>query len=68
MRRFLRKIFVTLPCRLVKAGHKVGVVRQTEVAVLKAMSDSRDKMLKRDLDALYTPATLVGSGSIASYA
>ena len=47
--------------RLVQAGHKVGLVRQTEVAAVKALSNSKHKPFTRSLTDLYTPATLVGS-------
>ena len=35
--------------RLVEAGHKVGVVRQTETAALKRASSTRSKMFTRAL-------------------
>jgi DNA mismatch repair protein MSH3 len=44
--------------RLVEAGHKVGVVRQTETAALKAAGDSRSKVFERKLSAVYTRATI----------
>jgi len=44
--------------RLVAQGHKVGVVRQTETAALKAAGANKSKPFSRDLTALYTPATL----------
>lgn len=47
--------------RLVQAGYKVGLVRQTEVAAIKALSNSKNKPFTRSLTDLYTPATLVGS-------
>ena len=33
--------------QLVEAGHKVGVVRQTETAALKAAGDGRSKLFRR---------------------
>lgn len=46
--------------RLVAAGHRVGLVRQTEVAAVKALSDARSRPFARALTDIYTPATLVG--------
>ena len=45
--------------RLVYAGHKVGVIRQTETAALKAVGDNRNAPFQRKLTALYTQGTLV---------
>ncbi|KAK4058784.1 Mismatch repair protein msh3 [Microbotryomycetes sp. JL221] len=45
--------------RLLKAGYKVGVVRQKETAALKKISDNRSKPFVRAVDALYTPATYI---------
>ena len=44
--------------RLVKAGYKVGVVRQTENAALKAHGDNKGGPFLRELSAVYTAATL----------
>mmetsp|Transcript_18799 Transcript_18799/g.52391 ORF Transcript_18799/g.52391 Transcript_18799/m.52391 type:complete len:1108 (-) Transcript_18799:16-3339(-) len=44
--------------RLVRAGYKVGVVRQTESAALKAVSTNKHGPFVREMSALYTPATL----------
>lgn len=44
--------------RLVQAGHKVGVVRQTESAAIKAAGSNRNKPFERKLAAVYTRATL----------
>jgi DNA mismatch repair protein MSH3 len=44
--------------RLVRAGHKVGLVRQTESAALKAAGNNRGTPFIRELTALLTPATL----------
>jgi len=49
---------------LVSSGYKVAVVRQTEVAAIKALSESKSKTFTRDVDAIFTPATLVGSGML----
>ncbi|KAK9916549.1 hypothetical protein WJX75_003960 [Coccomyxa subellipsoidea] len=44
--------------RLVQAGYKVGIVRQTETAALKKAGDNRNAPFTRQLTALYTRATL----------
>ncbi|XP_039046481.1 LOW QUALITY PROTEIN: DNA mismatch repair protein MSH3-like [Hibiscus syriacus] len=44
--------------RLVTAGYKVGVVKQTETAAIKAHSSNRVGPFGRGLSALYTKATL----------
>ncbi|KDP22293.1 hypothetical protein JCGZ_26124 [Jatropha curcas] len=44
--------------RLVSAGHKVGVVKQTETAAIKAHGDNKAGPFCRGLSALYTKATL----------
>ena len=49
--------------RLVIAGYKVGVVRQTETAALKKVSASKSKTFTRKLDKVYTRATFVGDES-----
>uniref|UniRef100_H0VIG9 DNA mismatch repair protein MSH3 n=1 Tax=Cavia porcellus TaxID=10141 RepID=H0VIG9_CAVPO len=46
--------------RLVAKGYKVGVVKQTETAALKAVGDSRGSLFARKLTALYTKSTLIG--------
>lgn len=51
--------------RLVLAGHKVGVVRQTESAAIKAAGDNRNKPFERELAAVYTRATLE-AGALAA--
>ena len=48
--------------RLVSKGYKVGVVKQTETAALKAAGENKSKVFTRDLQALYTKTTLVGEG------
>ncbi|KAG2185327.1 hypothetical protein INT44_002117 [Umbelopsis vinacea] len=45
--------------RLVNAGHKVGVVRQTETAALKAVGDNKQGPFLRELRNLYTKGTFV---------
>ncbi len=45
--------------RLVKANHKVGVVRQLETAALKAAGDNRNAPFVRKLTNLYTKGTYV---------
>ncbi|KAL4574825.1 hypothetical protein LXL04_021664 [Taraxacum kok-saghyz] len=44
--------------RLVSAGYKVGVVKQTETASIKAHGSNKTGPFCRDLSALYTKATL----------
>ncbi|KAK3098520.1 hypothetical protein FSP39_020282 [Pinctada imbricata] len=46
--------------RLVAAGYKVGVVKQTETAALKAAGENRSAPFKRQLTAMYTKSTLIG--------
>jgi DNA mismatch repair ATPase MutS len=46
--------------RLVESGYKVGIVRQTETAALKAASENRSKPFSRALSEVYTRGTLVG--------
>jgi DNA mismatch repair ATPase MutS len=45
--------------RLVNAGYKVGVVRQTETAALKAVGDNKQGPFLRELKNLYTKSTFV---------
>ncbi|KAL9077310.1 MAG: hypothetical protein Q9157_003404 [Trypethelium eluteriae] len=45
--------------RLVNAGHKVGVVRQTETAALKAVGDNRNTPFTRKVTNLYTKGTYI---------
>lgn len=44
--------------RLVSEGHKVGVVKQTETATIKAHGSNRMGPFSRGLSALYTKATI----------
>ncbi|XP_016076774.1 PREDICTED: DNA mismatch repair protein Msh3-like [Miniopterus natalensis] len=46
--------------RLVAKGYKVGVVKQTETAALKAIGDNKSSLFARKLTALYTKSTLIG--------
>nr|XP_040129298.1 DNA mismatch repair protein Msh3 [Ictidomys tridecemlineatus] len=46
--------------RLVAKGYKVGVVKQTETAALKAIEDNKSSLFSRKLTALYTKSTLIG--------
>ncbi|WEW60046.1 Mismatch repair protein msh3 [Emydomyces testavorans] len=45
--------------RLVRAGHKVGVVRQLETAALKAAGENRNAPFERKLTNLYTKGTYI---------
>ncbi|XP_010537192.1 PREDICTED: DNA mismatch repair protein MSH3 isoform X2 [Tarenaya hassleriana] len=47
--------------RLVNAGYKVGLVKQTETAAIKAHGSNRDGPFCRELSALYTKATLAAA-------
>lgn len=46
--------------RLVAKGYKVGVVKQTETAALKAAGNNKGAPFGRELSAIYTRATLIG--------
>nr|XP_045583602.1 DNA mismatch repair protein Msh3-like [Procambarus clarkii]XP_045583603.1 DNA mismatch repair protein Msh3-like [Procambarus clarkii]XP_045583604.1 DNA mismatch repair protein Msh3-like [Procambarus clarkii]XP_045583605.1 DNA mismatch repair protein Msh3-like [Procambarus clarkii]XP_045583606.1 DNA mismatch repair protein Msh3-like [Procambarus clarkii] len=46
--------------RLVAKGYKVGVVKQTETAALKAAGSNKTAPFGRELAALYTRSTLIG--------
>ncbi|KAM4051311.1 DNA mismatch repair protein Msh3 [Anomaloglossus baeobatrachus] len=46
--------------RLVAKGFKVGVVKQTETAALKAAGENKNALFTRQLTALYTKSTLIG--------
>ncbi|XP_064107017.1 DNA mismatch repair protein Msh3-like [Macrobrachium nipponense] len=46
--------------RLVAKGHKVGVVKQTETAAIKAAGSNKNAPFVRELSALYTRSTLIG--------
>jgi DNA mismatch repair protein MSH3 len=54
--------FVTLTerfSRLVNAGYKVGIVRQTETAALKAIGSNRNQPFERKLTQMLTKGTIV---------
>ncbi|WFD33482.1 Mismatch repair protein msh3 [Malassezia cuniculi] len=51
--------------RLVGAGHKVGVVRQTETRAIKAVSDNANAPFIRELCEVYTAATWVDELDVA---
>ena len=54
--------------RLVEAGHKVGVIRQTETAALKAGGETdggKSGLFERKLVGLYTRSTLEAGVAIA---
>uniref|UniRef100_A0A8C7EJA8 DNA mismatch repair protein MSH3 n=1 Tax=Neovison vison TaxID=452646 RepID=A0A8C7EJA8_NEOVI len=53
--------------RLVAKGYKVGVVKQTETAALKAVGDNRSSLFSRKLTALYTKSTLIGEDILFEY-
>ena len=62
-RRPIHNFTILLCCctfRLVAAGYKVGVVKQTETAALKAASEKKSGPFSRELTALYTRTTLLG--------
>nr|XP_009686792.1 PREDICTED: DNA mismatch repair protein Msh3 isoform X4 [Struthio camelus australis] len=46
--------------RLVAKGYKVGVIKQTETAALKAAGENKSSLFTRKLTALYTKSTLIG--------
>lgn len=51
--------------RLVEAGYKVGIVRQTETAALKKVGDNRNQPFKREVQEVYTRATIEAGGLAA---
>ena len=53
--------------RLVDAGHKVGVIGQSETAALKKASSTANKGFARELKHLYTKSTLIGEGLAANH-
>jgi hypothetical protein len=53
------KYLIFFSNRLVNAGYKVGVVRQTETAALKAVGDNKQGPFLRELKNLYTKGTFV---------
>ena len=46
--------------RLVASGYKVGVVKQTETAAIKAAGSNKSGLFSRELAGLYTRSTLIG--------
>ena len=54
--------------RLVVAGYKVGVVRQTETAALKKGSDTKNQIFKRELAEVYSSATFFGDAVVTESA
>ncbi|KAJ1995779.1 Mismatch repair protein msh3 [Coemansia spiralis] len=54
--------------RLVRAGYKVGIMRQTETAALKAISDNKSAPFTRCLAEVYTSGTLVEEVGEAEHA
>lgn len=52
--------------RLVNAGYKIGVVKQTETAAIKSHGANRTGPFFRGLSALYTKATLEAAEDISS--
>uniref|UniRef100_A0A0B7BQM4 DNA mismatch repair protein MutS core domain-containing protein n=1 Tax=Arion vulgaris TaxID=1028688 RepID=A0A0B7BQM4_9EUPU len=46
--------------RIVAAGYKVGIVKQTETLHLKAAGNNKSGPFNRQLSALYTKSTLIG--------
>ena len=51
---------------LLFVGHKVGIVKQTETAALKALSDNKNAPFSRKLEHLFTRATLIGEDILYS--
>ncbi|BFZ55716.1 Mismatch repair protein msh3 [Savitreella phatthalungensis] len=49
--------------RLVQAGHKVGVVHQTETAALKAAGENKSKTFERELSEVVTRGTYLGDSA-----
>lgn len=50
--------------RLVQAGHKVGIVRQSETAALKKVGDKPSKLFERKLCEVYSKGTIVADGRL----
>lgn len=50
--------------RLVDAGHKVGVVAQSETAALKKAGENSSKLFERTLSAVYTKGTIAADGKL----
>lgn len=45
---------------MVQAGYKVGIIRQTETAALKAIGGNKGKPMTRALTQIYSKGTLIG--------
>jgi DNA mismatch repair protein MSH3 len=50
--------------RLVDAGYKCGVIRQTETAAVKKAGDNKSGPFERELTGMFTKATMVGEGML----
>lgn len=50
--------------RLVEAGHKVGVISQSETAALKKASSKSSGLFERKLSAVYTKGTIIADGKL----
>lgn len=50
--------------RLVQAGHKVGVVNQSETAALKKAGKKASGLFERKLESIYTRGTMVADGRL----
>ncbi|PXF50181.1 DNA mismatch repair protein Msh3 [Gracilariopsis chorda] len=50
--------------RLVEAGHKVGVISQSETAALKKASSKSSGLFERKLSAVYTKGTIMADGKL----
>lgn len=56
---------LTSSCRLLRKGHKVGLVEQLETRALKKLGENRNAPFQRDVKHIYTFATFVDElGSI----
>ena len=53
--------------RLLRLGHKVGIVEQTETAALKAAGDTRNELFRREVTHMYTAATSVSALSRGNF-
>ncbi len=52
--------------RLVEVGYKVGVVKQTETAAIKAQGANKSQPFTRELTAVYTKATYIPEDILSS--
>lgn len=53
--------------RLVLKGYKVGVIKQTESAALKAAGETRNELFSRELHAMYTNSTFLEEDILLNY-